>query len=195
MKQTEEAIAAAQAKMDAEFRARPVATAEDLLAMTKDADRAKIKVCDVCRGMRVLQTEYNNRIMERMCDRCDGEGVLSDGKPIGPPSGAPPDPPPNPDPFKPGEGSKVRVAVLTRDIGRLEKQMKKYHDELRAAMERLEGDDTGASHEQALSEFVHQVQQQLGRLQDKRDDKRKELAALKGRGEDDDAEAMADELP
>ena len=100
--------------MDAEFRARPAASSEELLA--DSAQRAKqVKVCDVCRGMRSLQHEYNNRVMERMCERCDGEGVLANGKPIGPPSGAPPAPPPNPNPFQPGNGAKMRLAVLTRD--------------------------------------------------------------------------------
>jgi hypothetical protein len=100
--------------MDAEFRARPAASSEELLA--DSAQRAKqVKVCDVCRGMRSLQHEYNNRVMERMCERCDGEGVLANGKPIGPPSGAPQAPPPNPNPFQPGNGAKMRLAVLTRD--------------------------------------------------------------------------------
>ena len=156
VRQTEEGIAAAQAKMDAEFRARPAATEGDLLAMAKDSNLSKVKVCDTCRGMRVLHVEYNNRIMERMChaglyklnpvdpwlesawfrrlnrkcdilvskvafklnlyhysERCDGDGVLSGGKPVGAPSGAP-NPAANPSPFTPGEGAKMRIAVLTR---------------------------------------------------------------------------------
>lgn len=178
--------------MDAEFRARPAATAEDLLAQAKDSNKSKIKVCDACRGMRVMQHEYNNRIMERMCDRCDGEGVLSDGKPIGPPSGAPADAPPNPNHFKPGEGARVRVAVLTRDVLRLERQIGKYHEELSAATLRVERDDVGATQEQALSEFIHQVQQQVRRLQEKAEQKKEELAALR---EGEEAEEDADELP
>lgn len=155
-----------------------------------------MRVCDVCRGMRSLQHEYNNRVMERMCERCDGEGVLADGKPIGPPSGAPPAPNPNPNPFTPGEGARVRLTVLARDVRRLETQIGKYHDELRVAQGKLEGEDVGATEEQALSEFIHQVQQQVRRLRGKAEEKSAEIAALKaGEVADADVEENADDLP
>ena len=66
--------------------------------------------------MRNLQEIYNNRIMEKMCSKCDGEGVVSTlGQPIGTPSGAP-IVPANPTPFQPGQAANVRKAVLTRDM-------------------------------------------------------------------------------
>lgn len=187
---TEEGIAAAQARMDAEFRARPAATKEDLEAMARSA-KEKVTVCDRCRGMKILQEEYNNRVMERMCDRCDGEGVLVDGKPPGPPSGAP-DPASNPSPFAPGEAAKVRVAVLARDIRRLERQMGKYNDELRDAMLRVEKEDNASDEEQALSEFIHQLQLQVRRLQGKAEEKQLEIASLTAAEE---VEQSADDLP
>ena len=82
----EEAIRAAQAEADAEFRARPVATAEDRAA------RRSVVACFACQGQRTIKEEYNHRVMERMCDRCDGEGVLVDGAPL--PEGSERAPPP-----------------------------------------------------------------------------------------------------
>ena len=85
---TEHALAQAQARMDAEFRARDAAQPGSDGDDADDAGReavapsSRIQVCDVCRGMRVTKTEYNHRVMERMCERCEGEGVLQDGKPI-----------------------------------------------------------------------------------------------------------------
>ena len=81
---TEHALAQAQARMDAEFRARDAAQPGSDGDDADDAGReavapsSRIKVCDVCRGMRVTKTEYNHRVMERMCERCEGEGVLQD---------------------------------------------------------------------------------------------------------------------
>ena len=40
---------------------------------------------------------------------------------------------PNPTPFQPGQAANVRKAVLTRDMLRIEKQVEKYHGELRDA--------------------------------------------------------------
>ena len=81
---TDAALAQSQARMDADFRAREPA---EITESSNTDDSApgpgsRIKVCDVCRGMRVTHTEYNHRVMERMCERCEGEGVLQDGKPI-----------------------------------------------------------------------------------------------------------------
>ena len=78
---------------------------------------------------------------------------------------------------------------------RLEKQIGKYNEELRDASVKVNGDAVGATQEQALSEFIHQVQQQLRRLQDKIDEKKAELAALReGEGEED-VETEAADLP
>ena len=40
---------------------------------------SKIRVCEACRGERSIKHEYNHRVMERMCETCDGEGVLTTG--------------------------------------------------------------------------------------------------------------------
>ena len=67
---TEHALAQAQARMDAEFRARDAAQPGSDGDDADDAGReavapsSRIKVCDVCRGMRVTKTEYNHRVAE-----------------------------------------------------------------------------------------------------------------------------------
>ena len=131
----EEAIRAAQAEADAEFRARPVATAEDRAA------RRSVVACFACQGQRTIKEEYNHRVMERMCDRCDGEGVLVDGAPMPEGSSARPSsrpPSSNPSPFAPGAAASVRVATLERDARRVNAKAKRYDEESAAMMRRLE---------------------------------------------------------
>jgi hypothetical protein len=70
--------------------------------------------------------------------------------------------------------------------------MGKYNDELRDASLKVGRDDVGATEEQALSEFIHQIQQQHRKLQDIAEEKRAELTALR---EGEEAEEDADELP
>ena len=131
----EEAIRAAQAEADAEFRARPVATAEDRAA------RRSVVACFACQGQRTIKEEYNHRVMERMCDRCDGEGVLVDGAPLPEGSSERASSRPsssNPSPFAPGAAASVRVATLERDARRVDAKAKRYDEESAAMMRRLE---------------------------------------------------------
>jgi hypothetical protein len=74
---TEARLQAAQARMDAEFLARPAAAAA---TGADHGSASKIRVCEACRGERSIKHEYNHRVMERMCETCDGEGVLTTGE-------------------------------------------------------------------------------------------------------------------
>mmetsp|Transcript_30636 Transcript_30636/g.76184 ORF Transcript_30636/g.76184 Transcript_30636/m.76184 type:complete len:279 (-) Transcript_30636:152-988(-) len=183
----EESIAAQQAKSDAEFHARPHTSHEEISQMAKDTSSKKnIKVCDVCKGMRSLHAEYNNRVMEKQCERCEGEGVLHNGKPIGAPAGIPPIPTASASsPFQPGHAAKVRRAVIMRDIACLELQIEKYHAEQSATQSKLDADPgedgvdgVSATQDELLGEFIHQIQRQVRTLLDKAEEKRMDLAAL-----------------
>ena len=74
---TEARLQHAQARMDAEFLARPAAAAA---TGADHGSASKIRVCEACRGERSIKHEYNHRVMERMCETCDGEGVLTTGE-------------------------------------------------------------------------------------------------------------------
>jgi hypothetical protein len=121
----ESAVAAAQARADAEMRARPLSTYGDGGGgVSSSSPLARVKICETCRGMKTVKEEYNNRILERMCERCDGEGVLGrDGKPLNPDDddddAAPATatrPEKGPSPFAPGSAAETRVRVLEEDV-------------------------------------------------------------------------------
>ena len=186
--------------MDADFRARPYATPEEIAAAASRS--SQIRVCDKCRGMRTLQEAYNHRIMERSCDKCDGEGVLDGGKPLkGADQGADaPDSAPVParrteSPFAPGAAAEVRVATLSRDARRLRRQIDARLAEAAKLQTRLDGgEEMEAEEEQALAELIHQLQRHVRSLREKEEEKRSELenlaASLGG-----DVEPDADQLP
>ena len=74
---TEARLRDAQARMDAEFLARPTAAAST--TGPSEGRASKIRVCEACRGERVIKREYNHRVVERTCETCDGEGVTTIG--------------------------------------------------------------------------------------------------------------------
>ena len=186
--------------MDADFRARPYATPEEIAAAASRS--SQIRVCDKCRGMRTLQEAYNHRIMERSCDKCDGEGVLDGGKPLkgadqGADQGVAPDSAsdPAPSPFTPGAAAEARVATLSRDARRLQRQIDARLAEAAKLQTRLDGDEEmEAEEEQALADLIHQLQRHVRTLREKAEEKRSELESLAAslRG---DVEPDADELP
>jgi hypothetical protein len=204
---TEARLKAAQERMDAEFLARPPAAAST--TGSERSNTSKIRVCEACRGERNIKHEYNHRVMERMCETCDGEGVVTtDGKSF-----------PGDDeseraanaadattriekecsssPFAPGDGQRRRLAVLLRDAKRLDSQIDRYRDEMRALQRRLDVDlEIPAGEEQALAEVAHALQKHVSRLLEKADAKRAEAATLRGpEGEEDDLERDAEDLP
>ena len=193
--------------MDAEFLARPAAAAST--TGSERSNTSKIRVCEACRGERNIKHEYNHRVMERMCDTCDGEGVVTtNGKSF-----------PGDDeserganaadattriekgedssPFAPGDGQRRRLAVLLRDAKRLDSQIDRYRDEMRALQRRLDVDlEIPAGEEQALAEVAHALQKHVSRLLEKADAKRAEAATLRGpEEEEDDLERDAEDLP
>ena len=206
---TEARLRDAQARMDAEFLARPTAAAST--TGPSEGRASKIRVCEACRGERVIKREYNHRIMERMCETCDGEGVTTIGGDVGngekdarsrdddddatkTRSRA--------DVFAPGDGQRRRLAVLHRDAQRIEAQIERYRGEMRSTQERLDVDlEIPAGEEQALAEFAHQLQKHVAALRARADAKRAEAAALRGLedgddGDDgDDLERDAEDLP
>jgi hypothetical protein len=204
---TEARLKAAQERMDAEFLARPPAAAST--TGSERSNTSKIRVCEACRGERNIKHEYNHRVMERMCETCDGEGVVTtDGKSF-----------PGDDeseraanaadattriekecsssPFAPGDGQRRRLAVLLRDAKRLDSQIDRYRDEMRALQRRLDVDlEIPAGEEQALAEVAHALQKHVSRLLEKADAKRAEAATLRGpEEEEDDLERDAEDLP
>lgn len=208
---TEARLKAAQARMDAEFLARPAAAAST--TGSERSNTSKIRVCEACRGERNIKHEYNHRVMERMCETCDGEGVLTtDGESF-----------PGDDesafeseanaadlnattrkekessssPFAPGDGQRRRLAVLLRDAKRLDAQIDRYRDEMCALQRRLDVDlEIPAGEEQALAELAHHLQKHVSRLLEKADAKRAEAATLRGpEEEEDDLERDAEDLP
>lgn len=201
---TEARLRDAQARMDAEFLARPTAAAST--TGPSEGRASKIRVCEACRGERVIKREYNHRIMERMCETCDGEGVTTIGGDVGngekdarsrdddddatkTRSRA--------DVFAPGDGQRRRLAVLHRDAQRIEAQIERYRGEMRSTQERLDVDlEIPAGEEQALAEFAHQLQKHVAALRARADAKRAEAAALRGSDEDgDQLERDAEDLP
>ena len=204
---TEARLKAAQERMDAEFLARPAAAAST--TGSERSNTSKIRVCEACRGERNIKHEYNHRVMERMCDTCDGEGVVTtDGKSF------PGDDESERDanaadattriekgedssPFAPGDGQRRRLAVLLRDAKRLDSQIDRYRDEMRALQRRLDVDlEIPAGEEQALAEVAHALQKHVSRLLEKADAKRAEAATLRGpEEEEDDLERDAEDLP
>jgi len=207
---TEARLKAAQARMDAEFLARPIASADAAAA----AVVTKIRVCGTCRGARNVKVEYNHRVMEQMCTTCDGEGVLQssdtggrggDGDGYGDGDGdgdgdekkadvskAPPNltrlgAASDSSPFSPGNASRRRLAVLLRDAKRLEKQIEAYRGELRDAQTRLDSNpDLLSGEEQALAELMHQLRKRIGTLRAEADSKREEASALGGSSLEED---------
>jgi hypothetical protein len=205
---TEARLKAAQERMDAEFLARPPAAAST--TGSERSNTSKIRVCEACRGERNIKHEYNHRVMERMCDTCDGEGVVTtNGKSF------PGDDESERDanaadrsstriekgedssPFAPGDGQRRRLAVLLRDAKRLDSQIDRYRDEMRALQRRLDVDlEIPAGEEQALAEVAHALQKHVSRLLEKADAKRAEAATLRGpEEEEDDLERDAEDLP
>ena len=197
---TEARLQAAQARMDAEFLARPAAAAA---TGADHGSASKIRVCEACRGERSIKHEYNHRVMERMCETCDGEGVLTTGEngANGANDGADAKSATEDDsstsPFAPGDGQRRRLAVLHRDAQRLDAQIDRYRGEMRATQLRLDAElEIPAGEEQALAEFAHQLQKHVSRLRERADAKRAEAAALRGSDEDgDQLERDAEELP
>ena len=176
-------------------RWRPAATGAD------HGSASKIRVCEACRVERSIKHEYNHRVMERMCETCDGEGVLAHGPEhaaydAAPIAGARPE-----DDARrrraPGDGQRRRLAVLHRDAQRLDAQIDRYRGEMRATQLRLDAElEIPAGEEQALAEFAHQLQKHVSRLRERADAKRAEAAALRGSDEDgDQLERDAEDLP
>lgn len=207
---TEARLKAAQARMDAEFLARPAAAAST--TGSERSNTSKIRVCEACRGERNIKHEYNHRVMERMCETCDGEGVLTtDGKSGGDDESAfeseanaadlnattRKEKESSSSPFAPGDGQRRRLAVLLRDAKRLDAQIDRYRDEMCALQRRLDVDlEIPAGEEQALAELAHQLQKHVSRLLEKADAKRAEAATLRGaEEEEDDLERDAEDLP
>ena len=228
---TEHALAQAQARMDAEFRARDAAQPGSDGDDADDAGReavapsSRIKVCDVCRGMRVTKTEYNHRVMERMCERCEGEGVLQDGKPIVTPGEAAAEEakrsatdPPSSSSGAAGDDDdamrrRVQEAIAKDDrlmrytelstvCDAIEEKMDGYAQEIVEANARLDGDDASAELEAAVHELVKQITLHRATLRGKLEEYRAELGPLEEELERDgtfasfaDLETDADELP
>ena len=197
---TEARLQHAQARMDAEFLARPAAAAA---TGADHGSASKIRVCEACRGERSIKHEYNHRVMERMCETCDGEGVLTTGEngANGAINGADAKSATEDDasttPFAPGDGQRRRLAVLHRDAQRLDAQIDRYRREMRATQLRLDAElEIPSGEEQALAEFAHQLQKHVSRLRERADAKRAEAAALRGSDDDgDQLERDAEELP
>ena len=197
---TEARLEAAQARVDAEFLARPAAPASTAGAGGR---ASKIRVCEACRGERVIKREYNHRVVERTCETCDGEGVTTTG------GDSPSTPRRSPEakdddadaPTRgaraPGDGQRRRLAVLHRDARRLERQIDRYHGEMRFVRERLGVDPEVSSGEtRALEAFARQLRKRLAALQSEADATRAEAASLGGLTEDeDDLERDAEDLP
>ena len=196
---TEARLQHAQARMDAEFLARPAAAAA---TGADHGSASKIRVCEACRGERSIKHEYNHRVMERMCETCDGEGVLTTGEngangANGADAKSATEDDSSTSPFAPGDGQRRRLAVLHRDAQRLDAQIDRYRCEMRATQLRLDAElEIPAGEEQALAEFAHQLQKHVSRLRERADAKRAEAAALRGSDEDgDQLERDAEELP
>ena len=205
---TEHALAQAQARMDAEFRARDAAQPGSDGDDADDAGReavapsSRIKVCDVCRGMRVTKTEYNHRVMERMCERCEGEGVLQDGKPIVTPGEAAAerakrsatDPPSSSSPGAAGDDDdamrrRVQEAIAkddrrgTRSSARCATPSRRRWTDTRRrsiveANARLDWRRRGAELEAAVHELVKQITLHRATLRGKLEEYRAELGPL-----------------
>ena len=210
---TEHALAQAQARMDAEFRARepaqPGSDGDDADEAGREAvaPSSRIKVCDACRGMRVIKTEYNHRVMERMCERCEGEGVLQDGKPIVTPGekaaeeakrnrtdpssssggGAAGDDDDDDDDDAMRRRVKeaiakderlMRYAELSTVCDAIEEKMDGYATEIVDANARLDGDDASAELEAAVHELVKQITLHRATLRGKLEAYRAELGPL-----------------
>lgn len=196
---TEARLQHAQARMDAEFLARPAAAAA---TGADHGSASKIRVCEACRGERSIKHEYNHRVMERMCETCDGEGVLTTGEngangANGADAKSATEDDSSTSPFAPGDGQRRRLAVLHRDAQRLDAQIDRYRCEMRATQLRLDAElEIPSGEEQALAEFAHQLQKHVSRLRERADAKRAEAAALRGSDEDgDQLERDAEELP
>jgi hypothetical protein len=196
---TEARLQHAQARMDAEFLARPAAAAA---TGADHGSTSKIRVCEACRGERSIKHEYNHRVMERMCETCDGEGVLTTGEngangANGADAKSATEDDSSTSPFAPGDGQRRRLAVLHRDAQRLDAQIDRYRCEMRATQLRLDAElEIPSGEEQALAEFAHQLQKHVSRLRERADAKRAEAAALRGSDEDgDQLERDAEELP
>ena len=206
---TEHALAQAQARMDAEFRAREPAQPGSDGDDADDAGReavapsSRIKVCDACRGMRVIKTEYNHRVMERMCERCEGEGVLQDGKPIVTPgeTAAEEAKRNRTDPSSSSGGGAagdddddamrrrveeaiakderlMRYAELSTVCDAIEEKMDGYAMEIVDANARLDGDAASAELEAAAHELVKQITLHRATLRGKLEEYRAELGPL-----------------
>lgn len=196
---TEARLQHAQARMDAEFLARPAAVAA---TGADHGSTSKIRVCEACRGERSIKHEYNHRVMERMCETCDGEGVLTTGEngasgANGADAKSATEDDSSTSPFAPGDGQRRRLAVLHRDAQRLDAQIDRYRCEMRATQLRLDAElEIPSGEEQALAEFAHQLQKHVSRLRERADAKRAEAAALRGSdGDGDQLERDAEELP
>jgi hypothetical protein len=140
--------------------------------------------------------------MERMCETCDGEGVLTTGEngangANGADAKSATEDDSSTSPFAPGDGQRRRLAVLHRDAQRLDAQIDRYRCEMRATQLRLDAElEIPSGEEQALAEFAHQLQKHVSRLRERADAKRAEAAALRGSDEDgDQLERDAEELP
>ena len=154
--------------------------------------------------MRTLKEEYNHRIMERSCDKCDGEGVLDGGRPHECRPGCSPGAAPPTRGFDlPQTGVAVlawlrrrsAAATLSRDARRLQRQIDARLAEAAKLQTRLDaGEEMEAEEEQALAELIHQLQRHVRSLREKAEEKQSELenltASLRG-----DVELDADELP
>ena len=97
-------------------------------------------------------------------------------------------------PFSPGSAAEVRVATLSRDARRLQRQIDARLAEAAKLQTRLDaGEEMEAEEEQALAELIHQLQRHVRSLREKAEEKQSELenltASLRG-----DVELDADEL-
>ena len=210
---TDAALAQSQARMDADFRAREPAEISES-SNTDDSAAApgsRIKVCDVCRGMRVTHTEYNHRVMERMCERCEGEGVLQDGKPIVTPgtlvAEEAKEKQAKSTDAKVKEGMEKdhrlrRYAELFAVCELLEKKLDGYAQEIVDAQAKIADGNAKVELEEATAELVQQVTLHRATLRTRLDGYRAELEPLEAQLEKDgvfasivDLETDVDELP
>ena len=210
---TDAALAQSQARMDADFRAREPA---EITESSNTDDSApgpgsRIKVCDVCRGMRVTHTEYNHRVMERMCERCEGEGVLQDGKPIVTPGSLAAEEAKEKQAkltdAKVKEGMEKdhrlrRYAELFAVCELLEKKLDGYAQEIVDAQANIADGNAKVELEEATAELVQQVTLHRATLRTRLDGYRAELEPLEAQLEKDgvfasivDLETDVDELP
>ena len=187
--------------MDAEFRARPYATPEEIAAAASRS--SQIRVCDKCRACEPSRRSTTTASWNAPATSATARVFSTAGDPLtsadqGVHQGGAPDSASTPQtesPFSPGSAAEVRVATLSRDARRLQRQIDARLAEAAKLQTRLDaGEEMEAEEEQALAELIHQLQRHVRSLREKAEEKQSELenltASLRG-----DVELDADELP